>query len=129
MVRLQVGKARKLLNSGGFVSAALFLLMLPSITDAHTGVLSIAIVLGGCAVARGGFALNHLDVAPTYAGSVMSVANTAGTFAGIIGVHLTGMLLNSSGGESWNAVFGLLAAVSLVGAVVFVILGTGERLF
>ena len=50
----------------------------------------MAVVLGGCAVSRGGFALNHLDVAPTYAGSVMSMANTAGTFAGIIGVHLTG---------------------------------------
>jgi hypothetical protein len=53
---------------------------------------SVHQVLGFAAIARGGFALNHLDVAPAYAGSVMSVANTAGTFAGIVGVGLTGQL-------------------------------------
>jgi len=124
-----VGKARKLLNTVGFVTAALVLLTLPSITNVYTGVLAISAVLGAAAVARAGFALNHLDVAPTYAGSVMSVANTAGTLAGIVGVGLTGMLLNASGGESWTHVFGLLSAVCAGGAVIFLSLATGERLF
>lgn len=46
-----------------------------------------------------------------------------------MGVHLTGVLLDVSGGESWNAVFAMLAGVCAVGATVFVLLGTGERLF
>jgi hypothetical protein len=57
------------------------------------------------------------------------LANTAGTLAGIVGVHLTGVLLDASGGESWDTVFAMLAAVCVVGATVFVLLGTGERLF
>eukprot|EP00242_Pyramimonas_sp_CCMP2087_P006381 CAMPEP_0198206246 /NCGR_PEP_ID=MMETSP1445-20131203/9780_1 /TAXON_ID=36898 /ORGANISM="Pyramimonas sp., Strain CCMP2087" /LENGTH=435 /DNA_ID=CAMNT_0043878865 /DNA_START=328 /DNA_END=1635 /DNA_ORIENTATION=+ len=124
-----VGTTRKMLNTTGFVGAALVLMLLPYLHDGTSGVLAISAVLGFAAIARGGFALNHLDVAPAYAGSVMSVANTAGTFAGIVGVGLTGVLLNASGGEAWSSVFGLLAAICAVGATVFIAFATGERLF
>ena len=48
--------------------------------------------LGFLALGRAGFAVNHMDIAPKYAGIVMGVSNTAGTLAGIIGVDFTGLL-------------------------------------
>jgi hypothetical protein len=69
-----VGRARKLLNTAGFVVSAVLLIVLPTLTSAVLGTLAISVVLGGCATARGGFALNHLDVAPSFAGSVMYAA-------------------------------------------------------
>ncbi|KAE8660975.1 putative anion transporter 6 [Hibiscus syriacus] len=42
-----------------------------------------------------GFAVNHMDIAPKYAGIVMGVSNTAGTLAGIIGVDMTRKLLEA----------------------------------
>jgi hypothetical protein len=47
------------------------LIALPTISSPVLGTMAISVVLGGCATARGGFALNHLDVAPSFAGSVM----------------------------------------------------------
>ncbi|KAI7982444.1 putative anion transporter 5 [Camellia lanceoleosa] len=68
---------------------------------------------------------NHMDIAPRYAGIVMGVSNTAGTLAGVIGVDLTGKLLEAaetahlglSNSKSWRPVLfipGLLCIFSSV---------------
>ncbi|KAL0291039.1 UNVERIFIED_CONTAM: putative anion transporter 5 [Sesamum angustifolium] len=73
----------------------------------------LSVALGFLALGRAGFAVNHMDVAPRYAGIVMGVSNTAGTLAGIVGVDLTGRLLEAAkdaqldltSPDSWRAVF------------------------
>ena len=47
--------------------------------------------LGGTAIGSGAFAVNHLDVAPRYAGVLMGLSNTFATLPGIIGVAATGL--------------------------------------
>ncbi|GFH21983.1 MFS domain-containing protein, partial [Haematococcus lacustris] len=39
-----------------------------------------------------------MDIAPKYAGMVMGISNTAGTIAGVIGVAMTGYILDHEGG-------------------------------
>ena len=93
--------------------------------------------LGFLALGRAGFAVNHMDVAPRYAGIVMGVSNTAGTLAGIVGVDLTGKLLEAakaansdlSSPESWRIVFFIPGFLCVFSSFVFLLFSTGERIF
>jgi ACS family sodium-dependent inorganic phosphate cotransporter len=55
----------------------------------------------------------------------MGITNTAGTIPGIVGVAITGWLVDVSG--SYNSAFALTAAVNMFGLVVWLIFGTGKR--
>jgi ACS family sodium-dependent inorganic phosphate cotransporter len=56
---------------------------------------------------------------------IWGLANTAGTMPGIIGVYITGWLIDRT--HSYNAPFFLTAAVGLAGAIVYFVFASGER--
>lgn len=134
---LSVTMTRKLLNTVGFVVASVALMALPLFRTANGVVLCSSVALGFLALGRAGFAVNHMDVAPRYAGIVMGVSNTAGTLAGIVGVDLTGRLLEAaktadldlSNPDSWRAVFHIPGWLCMFSSFVFLLLSTGERIF
>jgi ACS family sodium-dependent inorganic phosphate cotransporter len=55
----------------------------------------------------------------------MGITNTAGTVPGIIGVYVTGWLVDATG--TYAAAFALCAAVNIFGAVVWLFFATAER--
>jgi ACS family sodium-dependent inorganic phosphate cotransporter len=120
-------RVRKLMQGIGFGGAAATLLALTLVEDAGVAVavMCASAVLGGAAAA--GFGSNHLDIAPRHAGAVMGLSNTAGTLPGVIGVTLSGWLVDVTG--SWSMVFYVAAAVKLFGLVFFLSFAKGERLF
>lgn len=134
---LSVTKTRKLLNTGGFVVAAFALMIMPSMRTSWGAVISSSVSLGFLALGRAGFAVNHLDIAPRYAGIVMGVSNTAGTLAGVVGVGLTGQILESAKAagmdltnpNTWTQVFYVPAFLCIFSAVIFLLFSTGERIF
>ncbi|KAJ3675225.1 hypothetical protein LUZ60_004267 [Juncus effusus] len=134
---LSVTKTRKLLNSIGFVISAIFLMALPVIRTTNWTLICSSISLGLLALGRAGFAVNHMDVAPKYAGIVMGVSNTAGTVAGIVGVGLTGWILESAksehkdldGVDGWRTVFFVPGYLCVFSSVVYLIFSTGEKIF
>jgi len=71
--------------------------------------------------------VNHLDVAPRYAGVLMGLSNTAGTIPGIIGVYVSGLILNLT--HSWTLVFQVAAGIYLFGMVFYLIFASSKRLF
>ena len=89
--------------------------------------------MGALGFSRGGFSVNHMDIAPSYAGVVMGISNSAGTLSGVIGVSVTGMILQTSGGsafvQGWSRSFSLAAVLCLVGSIFFVRSAKGDRLF
>lgn len=60
------------------------LLFMPIAHNKYTGLIVVSWLLGMAGFSRGGFSVNHMDIAPKYAGPVMGISNTAGTLAGII---------------------------------------------
>ena len=91
---------------------------------------SIRVLLNAVAVktfALSGFGVNHLDIGPRYAGILLGFSNTAGTIPGILGVTLTGMILDATG--SWQLVFMISAGIYVFGALVWLLFATGERVF
>ncbi|KAG6423435.1 hypothetical protein SASPL_113831 [Salvia splendens] len=134
---MSVTKTRKLLNTVGFIVASGALICLPLFRTPNGVVLCSSLALGFLALGRAGFAVNHMDVAPRYAGIVMGVCNTAGTLAGIVGVDLTGRLLEGAKAaqldltspESWRAVFLIPGLLCIFSSIMFLVLSTGERIF
>lgn len=124
---ISVTATRKIMQTIAFGGSALFLLLIGGITDATHAIIVMSCATGAAAFANGGFGVNHLDIAPRHAGALMGITNTAGTLPGIIGVTLTGMILDATG--SWALVFGVAAGVYLFGLVVWLIFATSERIF
>jgi MFS family permease len=122
-----VTKTRKAMQTIGFGGAATTLMFVGYIQDAPTAIalMSVGSILGACAAS--GFAVNHLDIAPRYAGVLMGLSNTAGTIPGIIGINVSGWILSLT--HSWTLVFQVAAGVYLFGAVFYLLFASSKRRF
>ena len=124
---LEVGRVRKIMQTIGFGGIATALAIVGEVESAW---MAIAIMTVGNALGAfvvGGFVVNHMDIAPRHAGTLMGITNTAGTIPGIIGVSVSGYILEVTG--SWALVFQVASGVTLVGLVVFLLLSSGKKIF
>jgi len=103
------------------------LLVVPHVDSAALaiGVLCASAALGAAVAA--GFGTNHLDIAPRHAGVLMGLSNTAGTLPGVIGVPLSGWIVEATG--SWELVFQVAAGVKIFGLLFFLAFAKGEKIF
>jgi MFS family permease len=123
---MAIGRVRKLMQTVSFGGLATALLVVGEVESAWVAIAVMSAGTGLGAFATGGFAVNHMDVAPQYAGTLMGLTNTAGTVPGVIGVFVSGLILEATG--SWALVFQVAAAITLFGLAFFVLFASGERL-
>jgi ACS family sodium-dependent inorganic phosphate cotransporter len=116
---------RKFMQTIGSAGPALALIVLAQATDAVTAVILVTVALGLGAFSFAGFASNHLDISPQHAGVIFGISNTAGTLPGIIGVALTGLLVEQT--DSFASAFYVTAGVYAFGLVSWLIFATGRR--
>jgi MFS family permease len=119
---------RKLLNTIGFVLSALALWSLPLCTSVGSAAFVSSVALGALAVARGGYAVNHMDVAPRLAGVLMGMSNGCGAMAGMIGPWFTGLVLDTAR-DPWVAAFNMPGYLCVGGAAAYLRYATAEQLF
>jgi ACS family sodium-dependent inorganic phosphate cotransporter len=117
---------RKLMQTIGLVGGAASLLLLTRATTPATAVFLMCCATGAGAFCMSGFAPNCFDIAPRYADVIWGISNTVATLPGIIGVFITGWLVDSTG--TFVAPFLLTAGISLFGAVFYLVFGSGRRL-
>jgi ACS family sodium-dependent inorganic phosphate cotransporter len=124
---MDVGRVRKLMMAVAFGGLGTALLVVGHV---HTAWMAIAVMAAGTALGSfvvGGFSVNHMDIAPRHAGTLMGLTNTAGTIPGVIGVYVSGLILQATG--SWTLVFQVSAGVTFVGLIVFLLFSSGRKLF
>ena len=124
---MDVGRVRKLMQTIGFGGVAIALLIVGHVHSAPMAITIMTIGNGVFAFTAGGFFVNHMDVAPRSAGTLMGITNTAATIPGIIGVYVSGLILDATG--SWAIVFDVAAGVALFGLVFYLIFASGKRVF
>lgn len=124
---MALGKVRKLMQTIGFggLSVALFFVGQVESVWMAISIMAVGSALG--AFVTGGFAVNHMDIAPRHAGTLMGITNTAGTIPGIIGVTVSGVILELTG--SWALVFQVAAGVTLFGLIVYLLFASSDKLF
>lgn len=116
---------RKFMQCTGLVGSSIFLILAIDVTSAATAMGLMCGALGFLALTWSGFVPNHLDIAPRYADILMGITNTAGTIPGIIGVFVTGWLVDATG--SFSAPFIVAAGINIFGALVWLGYGTAKR--
>jgi ACS family sodium-dependent inorganic phosphate cotransporter len=119
------GFVRKLMQTIALVGGAAFLLLLTRATTPTAAVVLMCCVTGAFAFCMSGFAPNCFDIAPKYADVIWGISNTVATLPGIVGVYITGWLVDRTG--TYVAPFLLTAGISLFGAVFYLVFGSGTR--
>lgn len=116
---------RKTMQLIGLLGGAAGLLLLQQVGSVTMGLVVMCFASGALAFCLAGFGPNAFDVAPKYADVVWGISNTAATIPGIIGVAVTGWLVDRTGG--YTAPFVVTAGIAVFGAVVYALFGSGER--
>ncbi|KAK7475888.1 hypothetical protein BaRGS_00032856 [Batillaria attramentaria] len=120
---------RKLMNTVGNVIPAV-LMVATGYTGCNHGLATVLLTLG---VGLGGFTMagynvNHLDIAPNFAGPLLGITNCIATIPGFLGPTLVGLLTNHNETTGqWRIFFFITAGIYLLGALVFLLLGQGEE--
>lgn len=116
---------RKLMQTVGLAGASVCVLLAGG-AETFAFALSLTIgALGLLSLCYAGFAAAVIDVAPDHSDVLWSIVNTVGTVPGIVGVAITGWLVDTTG--SYVAAFSLAAGIGLVGAAVFLVFGTAKK--
>ena len=118
---------RKLMQAAAFTLGAVPMVLLPFAASALVATALVTIALGGVSFGVAGYAVNHLDIAPQYAGVLMGLSNTFAQMPGIVGVALTGFIVKAT--HSFAGAFYLSALIYLIGLVCYVAMASGERQF
>ena len=116
---------RRTMQTAALLGSGAFLLLLQAASTPEVAMLLMCGAAGALAVSLAGFAANAFDIAPRHADVIWGLSNTAGTLPGIIGVTVTGWLIDRTG--TFNAPFFLTAAVGLAGVVVYLVYASGVR--
>ncbi|KAK3088049.1 hypothetical protein FSP39_013989 [Pinctada imbricata] len=120
---------RKIVNSVGLLTPAILMCCVQFAGCNSTAVvvmLTFAVGLGGFCM--GGFNVNHLDIAPNYAGTLMGFTNMFATIPGFAGPAIVGVLTDSNETRhQWQYVFYISAGVYLFGCIIFNLFADGEE--
>jgi ACS family sodium-dependent inorganic phosphate cotransporter len=108
---------RKVMQVTGLLGSATFFCCVPYTTTTTTALGLMCGVMGSLALTWSGFGPNHMDIAPRYADVLMGITNTFASLPGVVGVALTGWLVQITG--TYAAAFTLAAAIQVAGAIVW----------
>ncbi|XP_070274334.1 sialin isoform X3 [Myotis yumanensis] len=118
---------RKFFSLIGMIGPAVFLVAAGFIGCDYSlavAFLTISTTLGG--FCSSGFSINHLDIAPSYAGILLGITNSFATIPGMIGPVIAKSLTPENTIREWQTVFWIAAAINVFGAIFFTLFGKGE---
>ncbi|XP_011847822.1 PREDICTED: solute carrier family 17 member 9 [Mandrillus leucophaeus] len=116
---------RKLMQGMGLGLSSVFALCLGHTSSFCESVVFASASIGLQTFNHSGISVNIQDLAPSCAGFLFGVANTAGALAGVVGVCLGGYLIETTG--SWTCLFNLVAIISNLGLCTFLVFGQAQR--
>lgn len=92
---LTTTQVRRYFNCGGFLSQTTFMMLAAYLAHPIYSIISLVVAVGLGAFSISGYAVNHLDIAPQYAGLLMGISNTFGTIPGIVSPLITGFIVQN----------------------------------
>ncbi|XP_012659420.1 solute carrier family 17 member 9 [Otolemur garnettii] len=116
---------RKFMQVMGLGLSSIFALCLGHTSSFFKSMVFASASIGLQTFNHSGISVNIQDLAPSCAGFLFGVANTAGALAGVVGVCLGGYLIETTG--SWTSLFYLVAIVSNLGLCTFLVFGQAQR--
>ncbi|KAK3104543.1 hypothetical protein FSP39_004610 [Pinctada imbricata] len=126
---LSITVIRKLFHFLGMAISAPFLLALSFLDYTQRDIVVVLLIIYWTtqAMNNAGFRVNHLDIAPRFAGVLNGMTGTCASIAALISPLVTSALTQNGTREEWQVVFGICIAVGLGGAFVFVTIGSAQE--
>ncbi|KAJ8721790.1 hypothetical protein PYW08_004192 [Mythimna loreyi] len=126
---LSVTNTRKLATTLGNVPAVIGLVALAFVPKNIYVVETILIIICAFKIsAHSGFHINHIDISPNFAGTMMSISNFASNFGASVSPLVVGYILTDvTDPFLWRQIFFVAAGMYFFTNVVYVIIGTGVR--
>lgn len=123
---LTLNTSRKLFNTIGHWGPMCALIALGYVTKGHielaVGLLTLAVGINSATYL--GFQVNHIDLAPNHAGTLMGITNGAANVMSIIAPLFVGVIVNDAkDADQWRIVFFISAGIYFVGNLLFIIFG------
>lgn len=125
---LEVTYVRKLMQGIGFAGPCVSLLLLMVLNSLAWSVTLIAFALATSAFSQSGVYANHQDIGPRVAGTLLGISSTFASLPGLIGVWITGVILDVTD-RNWNAAFSLAAFFYMFGFIFYSWFGTSRRIW
>ena len=118
---------RRICTIIGFGGSAISLGIIP-LFESIIGVITMLCITNMCAgLGTGGFSVNHADIGPKHTGSIMGISATIATIPGIIGVAISGFLVDLTG--SFDSIFYLASAIVLFGGAFYLTFASASNQF
>ncbi|XP_002166641.3 sialin [Hydra vulgaris] len=117
---------RQLFYAIGAMSAAVMIVIAGYTDSPMFAVLSMCVGVAMSGLLHSGYEVNVLDIAPSLAGIVMGITNTAGTTTGFLSPLLVGFLTEDKLRSQWQLVFWITFLIYLGGTILFCLLCSGE---
>ena len=114
---VSVATMRKFMQCTGLGAAAVMLLMIRFAHSPAEALVMLCAATAALGCTWSGFPAAVLDIAPRHGAVLYAFSNTFATIPGIVGVAVTGWLVDVTG--TYSAAFALAAAICAVGALVF----------
>lgn len=126
---LSTTMTRKMFEVSGKVLPALLLIGLGYLDCTMKGLAIALLTLGVSfsALQYSGFLINHMDIAPAYAGILFGISNSCGAISGFVSPAVVGLITEKNQSRSeWQKVFFTAAAIYLCCALFYLVFGRGE---
>jgi len=127
--RLSTTVVRKAFCVVGFTLSGFFLVATGYIgCDRTLAMVTLTAAVAGAGMGSSSLFVNQLDLAPLHVGMIIGLASVISGLAAIASPQAVGALTyERSTRDEWQKVFFLAAGIYVVGAVVFLIFGSGQR--
>lgn len=119
---------RKLMLSLGTILPAILLTCTGFVTchNPYVAVAVLSLAVGFSGFQYPGVMVNHVDIAPPFAGVLFGISNTVATLSGVFAPYVIGRLTINSSQAEWRNVFYIASAIYTIGAIFFCIFADGE---
>jgi len=127
--RLSTNVVRKIYCTSGFVLASCMLILVGYIGCNRAVAVSLMFLFLFClSIICSVIFVNQLDLAPLHAGKIMGLSKFVGIVSAVVAPHVVGAFTyHSSTRSEWQKVFFMAAGIQILGAIVFVVFGSGNQ--
>ncbi|KAF7636916.1 MFS domain-containing protein [Meloidogyne graminicola] len=118
---------RRFMESVSLMGMAICLLLVSLSSEFSVSLTLFTLAMAVRGLHHAGVSVNPHDFAPDHTGSVFGIFNAFSAITGFIGVYVAGLILHSSN-NYWAYVFIFTAFQCIIGAIIYGIKGTGNRI-
>ena len=109
--------------------AITMLLVGPVAGCARTAVMVLMVLtVGLTGFTQCGFGVNHIDIAPNFAGTLMGITNMGSNTMGFVAPWIVGLMTEDNPDlDHWSTVYCIAAVILLVGNTFYILFASGEE--